>query len=164
MCIRDRPIVDGASWRNWFKTFCMVTTTQKMIFFCIVLCAAKCGQSRTYGQETNNAARNWHRQWTSTDLIWCHLPWSDWVVMVDMFSSDNQLRNLMSDTETEWERERERERDLWSECILSYRSRLCFAYIINASGLSNEGFICIKNMGFLRKFATPVIEWVNWRW
>ena len=27
-------------------------------------------------QETSsNAAGNWHRQWTTTDLIWCHPPW-----------------------------------------------------------------------------------------
>ena len=27
-------------------------------------------------QETSNAAQNWCRQWTVTDLVWCQLPWS----------------------------------------------------------------------------------------
>ena len=52
--------------------------------------------------ETSNAARNWGRQWTTTDLVWCHPPWSgscqSWYVFITDFTPQHQRNRGWSRT------------------------------------------------------------------
>ena len=42
--------------------------------------------------ETSKAARNWCKQWTTTDLVWCHPPWPGRCRSWSVLSSDFTLQ------------------------------------------------------------------------
>ena len=65
--------------------------------------AAKCGWSSMNNKKlVLNVAENWHRQWTTTDLIQCHPPWpgscQSWYVLTVSFTPQCH-------TDRDWTRE-----------------------------------------------------------
>ena len=54
-------------------------------------------------QQTSNVARNWCRQWPTTDLIQCHPPWpgicQSWYVLTSDLTSWHNLRDGLSNGE-----------------------------------------------------------------
>ena len=84
--------------RNWFRATIMTMKKKrkKVQVFCVVFCniMLSCKMQSvlfaTEQQETNNSAWNWHRQWTTTDLIQCHPSWSgtcqSWYVLTTDFT------------------------------------------------------------------------------
>ena len=106
-------------------------------------------------QQICSAAGNWHRQSTTTDLVWCHLSWlgscQSWYVLTIQFTPRRQADK---------ERTREKLLKAFKQNALSYRSGLFFFFLrtVNVWGLSN----CVRGVGsgletvdFLFSFLFP---------
>ena len=90
-----------ASGRNRFRT--IITTVKKLIKsqgFCILFhdimlsCEMWSVLHANESWETSNVARNWHGQWSTTDLIWCHPLWpgncQSWYILTTDFTPQHQ--------------------------------------------------------------------------
>ena len=99
-------------------------------------------------QEICSVAGNWRRQWTTTDLVWCHLYWlgscQSWYVLTIQFTPRRQA-------DKEWAREKLLK--AFKQNVLSHRSGLfsfSFPYSkrMGFEQLRERGWFWVKNRGF----------------
>ena len=138
-----QPIVNcfRASGRNWFRIIIMSMKEKSRsefsaLSFMTWCWAANSSQSclQMNGGESSNAAGNWWRQWTTTDLVLCLPPWpgtcQSWYILT--------VHTLT------WEKQKlsERERDCLKHLdFFAYSKRMGFMQ------LCERGLFCVKNVG-----------------
>ena len=105
-------------------------------------------------QETSNMAGNWHRQWTTTELVQCPppLPWSGscqrWHVLTTNFCTSMSDRDHM----------RERMLKAFSQNTLCHTDQDFFCIYNKCTGLEELHYFALKTV--LNFFFTPLSSYV----